>query len=246
MVEPMETADIAALAREFFATSGEDFVRIHTEAEHTKKVVWAGPYSIRRPLGPAWQVTYDIWVIKRVPFVGTMCVEPRDPAQSEPLEPWSGNPSLIPDRAPTTQLLRQLASRVARDLQVIRAMFSEVWRLLDLPPSSPPAHPAVPGQRRGRPGRSDLELARLAQVYVSFAWSRHPVVDVAGRTGYSEAKVRAMLHVARERDLLQGRGRQGIAYPALTARGNEVLAAARARRKRPTKHQTHRGKRRKQ
>jgi len=226
----MDNVNVTTRARTFLKEAGPDFARLHVEAARRGQVSWAGPYVVRQPLGSAWEVAYSTWVIRRMAYIGEVHVFPRDPTWTGDRTTWSGNPALIPDAALTARLLHQLAKQVGRDQRIIRAMFSEMWHLLDLDQPSRSARPAVPGQRRGRPGRSDLELIAFVKRGLRFVTSPRSVQELADSLEYTKAKAAGMLFAARERGLAL-RGAWGQAEWGTTAKANAIWAAASSRQR---------------
>jgi hypothetical protein len=83
-------------------------------------------------------------------------------------------------------------------------------------------------KRRGRPGRSDYDYARLASKYVDAIarGSRYPVKDLAKSESYSASHVRDAIHTARERGLLTRTAAKGRAGGELTKKAIAVLDSA--------------------
>ena len=93
-------------------------------------------------------------------------------------------------------------------------------------------------RRPGRKGHDDRFLAQVASVYVGAlaAGSRRPIADAAERLRevgqhYSNARVRDLVFMARERGFLTGPPGPGRAGGELTPKAKAILAEAKEKRR---------------
>lgn len=185
-----------------------------------------------------WVVAYRVVDQRGQPVISELRIFPQEKAAAHKRPPgqWSGmygSAVRVPPGGITARLLRSIKTQAFREvLRQILARHVEALTAI--------AHPLVstasvsPGSKRGRKGRTDRELARIAAAYETAYIGGHPATRaVAKAFALSFSQARDAVHRARVRGLLSPAGKQGKGGGTLTPIGRALL---RQSKKRGTRH----------
>lgn len=174
-----------------------------------------------------WMVAYRVVDQRGQPVISELRIFPHEKAalKNRPPGQWSGiygAAARVPPGGITARLLRGIKTQAFRTaLREILTRHSEALTAID--------HPIVrtastPRSKRGRKGRTDLELARIAAAYEKAYVAGHPaIVAVAKAFGLSLSQARDAVYRARVRRLLSPAGKQGKGGGTVTALGRALL-----------------------
>jgi hypothetical protein len=178
-------------------------------------------------IAPRWRVAMRLANQRGQPVIAEVRVFPDEPGTRPPGR-WSGNYgalAVIPPGGVTARVLRMIRTQAfRRDLFKIRSRWPDELRQLEAIAPSVPPPPAPSSTTRGRKGRSDRELARMASTYAG-AWlaGRPPIPAVAIAHRLSLGQARDAVSRARVRSLLTPASKQGKGGGQLTERARELL-----------------------
>lgn len=178
-------------------------------------------------LGPRWKVAFRLANQRGQPVIAEARIFPDEP-ERYPVGQWSGEygaPATVPPGGLTARILRTIRTQAFRhDLRTITSRWTE--KLKDLMPELRVAvhsqSPPVP--TRGRKGRTDRELARIAAAYErAYLAGRPAIAAIAEAFKFSLSKARDAVRRARTRGLLSGGGKQGKGGGLLTPDARALL-----------------------
>jgi len=178
-------------------------------------------------IAPRWRVAFRLANQGGQPVIAEVRVFPDEPGE-RPAGRWSGEYGVktkVPPGGITARVLRQIRTQTfRRELSAIRKRHAE--HLGELARSDPsfPLTSAPSLTTRGRKGRSDRELARIALAYeAAYASGRPAIAAVAKAARLSLTKARDAVHRARTRGLLSPASKRGKGGGLLTPLGREIL-----------------------
>jgi hypothetical protein len=207
------------------------------------------------PLGDEWVVAYRLFLRERRVVIGEVRVFPAEKRTYEPgvwSAHWLGDLAPVPKGGLRGRLLRRVNLTVPIEpmRELIRqlrleattragATEAEEW-LTGLFGAPVPKDDRPQPTRRGRKPMPLLGLAELARDYEAelVNGNRTPIKTLAAKRGMSTARVRGLIHQARQRPggALLTAGGQGKSGGTLTERAKAVLRAANRSRRHGSKN----------
>jgi hypothetical protein len=177
------------------------------------------------PMG-RWMAAYRLTEQQGQPVISELRIFPFQEKRwvKRPGGRWSGmygDCVHIPGGGITARLIRQIK------LTEFRKVLCEIldrWKHLAPHgiPVSPSASPSKP--HRGRKGRSDIELARIASIYEGAYLARRAAISAVARAlNVSLSKARDAVHRARIRGILSAATKQGRGGGTVTPLGRQLL-----------------------
>ena len=122
-------------------------------------------------IAPSWRMALRLHNQRGQPVIAEVRMFPDEPGPRRPGR-WSGEygtPNRVPPGGITARVLRMVRTQAFRkDLLAIVARFQKPLReaqTIGAAEAIAPLLPAPRGQKRGRKGRTDQELARIAETY---------------------------------------------------------------------------------
>jgi len=179
-------------------------------------------------IAPRWVVAFRLTNQLGQPVIAELRVFPDEPRHYPPGR-WSGEygaPAKVPPGGLSARDLRQIRTQAFRtDLRTIATRLTkECGEELGSFFPGVSLSKAPPLATRGRKGRSDIELARIAAVYEHAYQSGRPAIAaVAKATGITLTKARDAVRRARVRKILGLASKQGKGGGLLTSLGREIL-----------------------
>jgi hypothetical protein len=189
-------------------------------------------------IAPRWIVAFRIVNQRGQPVIAESRIFPEEPAHYPPGR-WSGEygaPATVPPGGLSARALRQIRTQAFKaDLHKImtRKITSykgkrseEAWGTEEWESVFPgvPLLTVPPPTTRGRKGRSDRELARIAAAYErAYMANRPSIAAVAKAARLSLPQARDAVRRARTRGLLSGGGKQGKGGGLLMPLAREIL-----------------------
>ena len=181
------------------------------------------------PTAGRWMIAFRLVNQQGQPVIGEVRVFPDEPGK-RPAGRWSGEYGVtarVPPGGVTARVLRTI--RIETFKTLLRTIVRKWGKALgdyDLGFTAAPS-PVT----RGRKGRPDIVLARMAAVYAaSYLAGRPTIPAVARRFRLSPSKARDAVYRARVRGFLSPATKQGKGGGLLTPLAQEILMNQRARR----------------
>lgn len=170
-----------------------------------------------------WILAYRIVGQSGQPVLAELRIFPAVPTDSRPPGEWAGMYGAaddVPVGGITARVLREAKSVGFRSvLKEIVRKWSTVIQDHGLPITA-----VSPRPTRGRKGRTDAELARIADAYAAaYTSGKPPIPAVAARFGLSPSQARDAVSRSRQRGFLSPAGMQGKGGGVLTPLGQTVL-----------------------
>jgi hypothetical protein len=196
---------------------------------------------------PRWRVALRLANQQGQPIISEARIFP-DEDKSFPVGRWSGEygaSAKVPPGGLTARVLRTVRTQAfRRDLRTITERWKTMLRKLEpnarrtellqgLEPELRTAiqSPEQPMTTRGRKGRSDRELARIATIYeAAYLAGRPAIAAVAKAATLSESKARDAVRRARVRGLLSPATKQGKGGGVLTPTARALLHQPKAKK----------------
>lgn len=189
-------------------------------------------------IAPRWIVAFRLVNQRGQPVIAEARIFPDEPGHYPPGR-WTGEygaPAIVPPGGLGARVLRQIRTRAfEQDLRTIMAhkIFTqkgvrrdEPWSKEEWEMTFPGLPPALipPSATRGRKGRSDHELARIAAIYERAYLAKRPATEAVAKTmRISPEKARDAIRRARVRGLLSPATKQGKGGGLLTERGKKIV-----------------------
>lgn len=185
---------------------------------------------IEQPLGQSWMLAFRVAYQRGGPVIAELRLFPHDTEHvKRPPGVWSGilgDPSRVPPGGITARLLREVRTTAFR--KVLRELVARWDRQVMTAQPLPWAHPLKPASakpKRGRPGRSDVELAQVARAYSKAYVSGQPPVPAVAKTfQLSRSQARDAIFRARAKGFLSPAAKQGTTGGLLTPSAKSLLA----------------------
>src|SRR5574337_999626 len=174
------------------------------------KSIW-----IEHAIGQGWMLAFRVAYQHGAPVISETRIFPCDSEHiGRPPGVWSGifgDTPRLPPGGITARLLREVRTTAFRKglRELVARWDQEVMVALPLPWVRPP-EPSSTKPKRGRPGRSDVELARMARTYAkAYMSGKPPVRAVAETFQISASQARDAVLRARTRGFLSPATKQG-------------------------------------
>lgn len=181
-----------------------------------------------------WMVAYQVVDQRGQPVIAEVRIFPLETGKRPPGQ-WSGTygtSARVPPGGITARLLREIRKGPFRNaLREIIARWTKELTAMDLPI----ARPQSPAPKKGRKGRPDIELARIAAAYEKAYLASQPATALVAETFHlSSTQARDAVHRARVRGLLSPASKQGQGGGTLTETAKALLNEARKQKGRGT------------
>lgn len=180
---------------------------------------------LEQPVGQRWMVAFRVADQGGQPIISEVRVFPYERNARRPPGLWSGTyggAAHVPRGGITARLLRDIRMKLFQTaLQAIVAQWSRELAAIEVPWVRPSSD-AV--SNRGRKGRPEIELARMAEVYQqAYGSGRYPIRVIARKFRISPTQARDAILRARRVGLLSPAKKQGSVGGLLTTRARAVL-----------------------
>jgi len=213
-IEKKEAARLNLTVEEFYPTQKPSNFGLVLDLS-----VW-----VEMPMASRWLVAFRLANQRGQPVIAEVRVFPAEPGKRTAGR-WSGEyggTARVPPGGITARLLRTIRTQTFKKmLRTIMTRWEKELGALDLgfiPPMIPPL------TNRGRKGRSDAALARIAAVYEgAYVAGTPPVQAVAKALRLSLTQARDAIHRARVRGLLSSATKQGKVGGRLTPTARALL-----------------------